>query len=151
MPEDIEIENTPLPTVRVMENGKPVDTSSIDNYDGFMQYLLQASMTARINKMAKIAEDEHSEGWVQNFGPLLVDDTEPSREVLIDYPAQSLFLINTGPAIVYVGINHRYHTSTPVNPGQPYSLEFKGHKLERFFVQCPLGQTATLSPCVAKG
>ncbi len=125
----------------VRYNGKEVDTSQIDNYDGFMQYLVSAAQLSRLNKITKLMEDEISEGWTQNFD---IPVTEIERELRPFTPAQSMFLVNDGPSNIIIAININYATPNVKLPGESLSVDFKGHKLERVWVKCLPGQTSAI-------
>ncbi len=157
MPKDIEqikALDMPYPPITTPD-GKP---TSIDDYDSFMQFLMLAAQTSQLTKIRKTLDrvgeyidDQTSEGWTQNFDNIPVTDAEPSQEIRIDFPAQSISITNDGPAaLIWVEINKRFHTSRTLNPRETLNLDFGTHKLERFFVQCPPGLVATFR-ATAKG
>jgi hypothetical protein len=114
-----------------------------------LNWLMSAAAVGQLARIRKGVEDQVCEGWVQNFN-LIVNDAEPSQEIEVDRPAQSLFIVNDGLGQILVEINERFTTQTTLNRTETLRLDFKGHKLRRFFVQCPLGQAAT-GRAIAKG
>ncbi len=131
--------NTERPLVRY--NGKEVDTSQIDNYDAFMQYLVSAAQLSRLNKISKLLQDEMSEGWTQNID---ITVTEIERELKPFTPAQSMFLVNDGPSNIIITINMTLATPNVKYPSESLSVDFKGHKLEKVYVKCLPGQTSAI-------
>ncbi len=125
----------------VKYNGKEVDTSQIDNYDSFMQYLVSAAQLSRLNKIAKLMEDEMSAGWTQNID---ITVTEIERELRPFTPAQSMFLVNDGPSNIIIAINTTLATPNIKFPSESLSIDFKGHKLEKIYVKCLPGQTSVI-------
>ena len=126
-----------VPAVTV--NGKPVDTSAIDNYDGFMAYLMQASAAANLAKIRKYYEDRTSQGETQNF-PLAV--TPAPQLVECAHASQSLFVVNDGPGQIFVAINDVSRTPTPLLVGESLSIDFETHIIQRFFVWSAAGTVA---------
>ncbi len=149
MPKDIEqikALDVPYPPITTPD-GKP---TSIDDYDSFMQFLMLAAQTSQLTKIRKTLDrvgeyidDQTSEGWIQNFDNIPVTDAEPSQEIRLDFPAQSISITNDGPALIWVEINKRFHTRRTLLIRETLNLDFQTHKLERFFVQCPPTLTAT--------
>ena len=125
----------------IIENGKELDTSQIDDYDPFMSYLIASAQLSRLNKIAKLMEDEMSVGWMQNLD---VPVTSIIRELRPSTPAQSMFLVNDGPSNVMVTVNLSYTTPRVLLPTESMSIDFKGHKLIRFFVECSAGLTSNI-------
>ena len=118
-----------------------------------LNWLMSAAAVGQLVKIRKSIEDEISDGWTQNFALVV---TDVSQEIKIDWPAQSIFIVNDGLPLPLVGgqmlveINARGTTQTPLNPTETLRLDFKGHKLKKFFVQCPPAQTTT-GRAMAKG
>ena len=148
--ENLQLDRADMPQVEIIENGKRVDTSAIDNYDDFMQFLMAASMVSRLTKIAKIAEDETSQGWIQPFN-IPVTSTEPSVEIHVNSPGQSVSLRNAGPGQVAVHINHRNMAPKLLNALQTLEIDFKGHKLENIYVRCPVAGATAVVDGLIKG
>lgn len=154
MPKELEeqIKAITVPKIEVVKpDGKP---TSIDDYDSFMQFLMLAAQASQLTKIRKALDhvkeyfdDRTSEGWVQNFDNIPVTGAEPSQEIRLDFPAQSISITNDAPVggpVVWVEINNRFHTRRTLNPLEVLNINFETHKLERFFVQCPPGLTANI-------
>lgn len=138
MPNEIEVPN--LPDVKVIQNGKPVDTSAIDDYDGFMAFLMQASIAANTAKIRKYYEDRASLGGTQNWD---LNVTPAIQELICIYPAQSLYLVNDGPGTIFVKENNPARDATCVLVNEEMTTDFETHKLERFYVWSAAGTIAT--------
>jgi len=130
-----EIEVPELP--KVTQNGKPVDTSSIDNYDEFTFSLMQLGHLARIRRHL---EDTESKGEVQNFAP----DITPTPQLLqCAHPSQSIWLVNDGPGDIFVTINSLGRVPTQLHAHDEMWHDFKVHRLLRFYVWSAPGTVAT--------
>ena len=131
------IGNVPQITI----NGKPVDTSAIDDYDGFMGFIMQASAAANIAKLKKYAEDQQSKGHVfslpLNIGPV------PEQQIQCPEPLQTLYIENTGAAQIFVAINSLSSPATPIPAGREALFSFKNHVLELFYVWTAPGTVST--------
>lgn len=138
MPEDIQVPT--LPDVRIIKDGKQVDTSAIDNYDSFMTFLMTASMAANIAKIRRYFDDRTSKGKIPNF-PLNITPTP--QEVRCPYPAQSLYLINDGPGQIFVAINALDGDPTPLLVNEALDADFETHELQRFYVWSAPSTVAT--------
>lgn len=134
-----EIHLPSIPEIKIIENGKEVDTSAIDDYDPFMTYLMQAAATANLVRIRRHFDDRTSKGEVENFD---LNINEMPQEVEPYYPAQSLYLINKGPGKIFVTINVLNRAATPLEMGRPFKVNFETHKLERFYVWSEPGTTA---------
>lgn len=137
LPNEIEVSNPP--DVKIIQNGKPVDTSAIDDYDGFMTYLMTASIAANTAKIRRYHEDKISKG-IQNF-PLTITPTP--QEVPCPYPAQSLYLVNDGPGQIFVAINDLAGDPTPLLVNEALDVDFETHELQQFYVWSAPGTVAT--------
>lgn len=129
-----------LPDVKVIKDGKPVDTSAIDDYDNFMSFIMLASIASQAVRVRRYFDDRTSEGETQNF-PLNI--TIDPQEVLCSQPSQSLYIINDGPGLIFVTINALGRTATPLLTGEDMALDFETHKLHRFYVWSAAGTVAT--------
>jgi hypothetical protein len=136
-----EIQVPTLPNVKIIRDGKQVDTSAIDDYDPFMTFLFTASMAANIAKLRRYQEDRISKGKTKNF-PLSITPL-PAQEVRCPYPAQSLYLINDGPGQIFVAINDLDGDPTPLLATEALRVEFETHELQRFYVWSAPGTVAT--------
>jgi hypothetical protein len=139
VPEEIQVPN--LPDLKITRDGKPVDTSAIDNYDSFMAFLMQASIAANTVKIRKYYEDRKSIGRTPSFSigvtPL------PSQEVTCPQPCQSLYVENNGPGQIFVCVNTTSDASTPILPRRAVYFPFETHVIERFYVWSAAGTVAT--------
>lgn len=138
MPDQVQVPN--LPDIEIIKDGKRVDTSAIDDYDGFMAFLMQASIAANTAKIRKLQEDRASKGEVVPFS---LDITEVSQEVTCPYPCQSLYVENNGPGEIFVTVNSRNRTPTPIPATRATYFPFENHVIERFFVWSAPGTVAT--------
>ena len=128
-----------MPRTKVVDaSGNP---ASIDNYDGFMQFLMLASLNGNIYKMRKLAEDQMSAGGI--IGDDLVI-TSQQIKYHFQRPCQSASVINDGPGLVYIWVNNIGSYPRGVKSGTPFYVDFGGHKLEHLYFQCPDGATATV-------
>lgn len=135
-----EVEVPALPEVKVTQNGRSVDTSAIDNYDEFMAYLMQAAAAAHLAKIRKYVEDLTPLGGVQNFE---LDVTSTTQCVSLVHPAQSLYVVNDGPADIFVCENSVASVPTRLHSHEQMLNDFKAHKLLRFFIWSAVGTIAT--------
>jgi len=138
LPNEIEVPHPP--DVKVIQNGKPVDTSAIDDYDGFMTYLMTASIAANTAKIRKYYDDRASLGHTQNWE---LDVTADIQELTCNYPAQSLYIVNDGPGPIFVKENTPTRDATRLLVNEEMSTDFEIHKLERFYVWSAAGTIAT--------
>jgi len=125
-------------------DGKP---ASIDDYDSFMSFLMQASQLAQLTKIRKYFDDRTSRGLNQAWGmdpnnPLII--TDQLTVINVDYPAQSFSLHNDGPDTVYVWVNGRLRPPAIVNSGETMNEDFETHKLNNIPLQCDPTQTAAV-------
>jgi len=134
-----EIQLPTFPDVKIIRDGKQVDTSAIDDYDPFMTFLMTASIAANTAKLRRFQEDRISKGKTLNF-PLNVTPT--SQNIRCPYPAQSLYLVNDGPGQIFVAINALDGDPTPLLVNEALSLDFETHELERFYVWSAPGTVA---------
>ena len=136
------LETMQLPEKIVIEkDGKVVDTSAIDDYDSFMQFLMMASMASNMAKVREYFEDRTSNGYTQFWNPII---TQVRQRWDLDYAAQSMSLLNDGPNNVWIWINNLERRRITVNNGENFNLDFERHKLRVFWAQCAPAQTATL-------
>jgi len=138
VPESIELPN--LPDVEIIRDGKRVDTSAIDNYDSFMALVVQLSQAANTAKIRKLQEDRASKGEVVPFS---LDITEVSQEITCPYPCQSLYVENNGPGQIFVTVNSRNRTPTPIPATRATYFPFENHVINSFFVWSAPGTVAT--------
>jgi len=134
-----EIQLPTFPDVKIIRDGKQVDTSAIDDYDPFMTFLMTASIAANTAKLRRFQEDRISKGKTQNY-PLNI--TATAQEIRCPYPAQSLYLVNDGPGQIFVAINALDGDPTPLLVNEALSLDFETHELERFYVWSAPGTVA---------
>jgi len=138
LPNEIEVSN--LPDVKIIQNGKPVDTSAIDDYDGFMTFLMTASIAANTVKIRRLQEDRTSLGHTQNWE---LNVTSEMQELTCIHPAQSLYIVNDGPGTIFVKENTPARDATRVLINEEMTTNFEAHKLERFYVWSAAGTIAT--------
>ena len=135
-----EIQVPTLPDLKIIRDGKQVDTSAIDNYDNFMSFLMLASIAANTAKNRRYNEDRTSIGRTTNF-PLNITPTR--QEIVCPYPAQSLYIINDGPGQIFVIENALGGDPTPLFVHDEMWNNFETHKLYRFYVWSAPGTIAT--------
>lgn len=126
-----------MPKVSVATpDGKP---TSIDDYDSFMSFLMQASQLAQLTKIRKYFDDRTSHGLIQRYDFVATDQI---IELRLDYPAQSASIKKDGVNDVLVWVNttlrppHRM-----VRNGETFDIAVETHKLNCFYFQCNPGQT----------
>lgn len=101
----------------------------------------QPGLEAEVVRLRQVLQDNQSEGWT-DFYPLSVTDAVPSQETVLDRAAQSISLINDGPGEVLLSLNERQATPAVIKAGEPFSANFAGHKLLRFYIKCPPTQSS---------
>jgi len=116
-------------------------STSIDDYDSFMQFLMTASMNAQLVKIRKYFDDRRPNGLIQRFNPLVTD--QPT-EIKVDYAAQSFSLHNDGPDPVNVWVNSRLRPEATVNNGETINVHYETHVIKHFYLQCAPTQTAAV-------
>lgn len=136
MPNEIEVPELPKVTV----NGKPVDTSAIDNYDPFMAYLMAAAQTAHLARIRRHFEDTESIGEEQNFALTITPDPQL---VQCAHVSQSIWLINDGPGDIFVTVNALGRVPTQLHTRDEMWADFKVHRLRLFYVWSAPGTVAT--------
>jgi hypothetical protein len=133
-----------LPTQVTVPHVKVVDQkgapASIDDYDSFMQFLMQASTNAQLSQIRKYFEDRTSKGKTQDLD---LDVTDQLQRVDLLYKSQSIALINDGPNVCGVWLQHR-DTFHPLGVTEHYEVNYETHKLDVLWVQCNPGETARL-------
>ena len=134
-----EIETPTLPELKVIRDGKPVDTSAIDDYDAFMSFLMLSSIAVNTIKMRKYFEDRVSEGQTQSFNLTV---TPVCEEYSCIQPSQSIYIVNDGPGQIFVGINSN-KTATPLFMHDEMTIDFQTHKLLYFYVWSAPGTVAS--------
>lgn len=140
MPEELQVPT--LPDVKIVDqNGKPLDTSAIDNYDEFMSFLMQASAAANLAKIRKFYDDRRSIGRAPSLP--INNITPTSQEIRCPYPCQSLYLLNNGPGQIFVNVNSPGETPTPIIAGRAAYFPFETHVIECFYVWSAPGTVAT--------
>ena len=135
--ESLSHETPQLPEVVI--DGHKVAAGSAETLADIYQLINMAN----IAKIRKVAEDEVSAGWVENWDPVISSSNSPF-EIKPTKAGQSLSLVNDGPAIVEVELNHRDFNFREVVAGQSYCVDFKGHKLYKIY----LSNTDTLPATV---
>jgi len=125
-------------------DGKP---TSIDDYDSFMSFLMQASQLAQIVKIRKYFDDRTSNGLIQTWGmdpdnPLTI--TSELKEIKVDYPAQSVYLSNDGDDSVYVWVNDLGRPKATVKSGETFKSDFETHKIYYIYLQCAADESAAV-------
>jgi len=134
-----EVNPKDIPQVTVSTpDGKP---ASIDDYDSFMSFLMQASQLAQLTKIRKYFDDRTSIGGIQRFNPLVTDQL---AVINVDYPAQSFSLHNDGPDTVTVWVNTRLRPEATVDNGETINVGFETHVIKHFYLQCDPTQTAAV-------
>jgi hypothetical protein len=135
-----EIEISTAPRVKVIQNGREVDTSAIDNYDQFMGFLMQASMAANMAQIKKYYDDRSSVGGVQNWELQL---RPTPLEVTCHRPCQSIYVVNDGPGDIYVVENSLERTPARLHIHDEMFNNFELHKLLCFYIWSATGTEAT--------
>ena len=138
MAEEIQVSSPP--DVTIIKDGKQVDTSAIDDYDGFMAFLMQASIAANTARIRRYFDDRTSIGREQNFE---LNITPVVQEIRCIYPSQSFYIINDGPGQIFVEINAPGYSPTRLLPGEDKRINFETHKLKQFNVWSTPGTIAT--------
>jgi len=122
----------------VDKNGKAV---AIDDYDSFMQFLVQASQLAQIVKIRKYFDDRTSNGLIQTWGmdpdnPLTI--TDELKELKLDFPAQSVSLFNDDDDSdsVYAWVNDLSRPKATVKGGEALNLNYETHIINYIYLQC---------------
>ena len=138
MPDEIQVPT--LPDLKIIKDGKPVDTSAIDDYDSFMSFLMQASIAANTAKIRKYFDDKTSVGEVEGFD---LEITPSLQEVRCTYPSQSIYVVNDGPGGIFVALNSLGRTPTHLFIRDEMTDDFETHKLYRFYVWSAPGTVAT--------
>jgi hypothetical protein len=139
VPEEIQVPN--LPDIQIIQNGKPVDTSAIDDYDSFMAFLMQASIAANTAKIKKYYEDRRSVGRAPSYP--IGNITPTQQEIPCAHPSQSLYIYNNGPGQIFVCVNSPSDFPTPIIAGRGAYFPFETHVIERFYVWSDPGTVAT--------
>jgi len=134
------VELSAPPDIEIIKDGKRVDTSAIDDYDGFMSFLMQASIAANTAKIRKHYDDRTSKGGATPFNLSL---TPATQEIRCPYPSQSLYLDNNGPGQIFVSINAREEPAIPVAAFRKVYVPYETHVIECFFVRSAAGTVAT--------
>jgi len=133
------IDSEAMPKVSISTaDGK---STSIDDYDSFMQFLMIASMNAQLVKIRKYFDDRRPNGLIQRFNPLVTDQL---TVITVDYPAQSFSLHNDGPDTVTAWVNTRLRPEFTVNNGETINVNYETHVIKHFYLQCAPTQTAAV-------
>lgn len=144
MPDEIQVPN--LPDVKIIKDGKEVDTSAIDDYDPFMSFLMQASIAANTVKIRKQLESERILGSpVQTV--LNCDDTPRVLDVKNDYlrPLAVASFSNDGPDTAYISINSLNNWQDLRN-GETYTIDLikADKRIETIWYRCNQGEVASI-------
>ena len=129
-----------IPNVKIIKDGKEVDTSAIDDYDNLMNFIMLASIASQTVKIRKHLDDRRSIGETENFD--LAITPEP-QEVEPYYPSQSLYLENHGPGEIFVTMNALNRKPTPIEANREAYFPFETHVIRRFYVWSEPGTVAT--------
>ena len=129
-----------LPDVEIIKDGKRVDTSAIDDYDGFVASLYQASIAANTAKIRKYYDDRKSVGRILNL-PLSI--TPNFEDIRCPYPCQTLYVENNGPGQIFIAVNSMEGRATPIPRDRDAYFPFETHVIERFYVWSAAGTVAT--------
>ena len=135
--ESLSQETPQLPEVLI--DGHKVAAGSAETLSDIYQLINMAN----IAKIRKAAEDEVSDGWVENWDPVISSSNSPF-EIKPTKAGQSLSLINDGPDTVQVELNIRDFSSREVTAGQSYNVNFKGHRLHKLYLSDEGSSTATV-------
>lgn len=135
-----EVEIPALPDLKIIQDGKQVDTSAIENFDEFMSFVTLLGIASNTRKVRKYYEDRVSKGEIV---PWFLDITEESQEVVCPYPCQSLYVENNGPAEILFTLHSRGRKPTPIPAKREAYFPFENHVIERFYVWCAPGTVAT--------
>ena len=128
------IEQPEIGQPEIIENGKNVMRPEI------MNFLMTATLASQAVRIRKYFDDRTSEGYTQNFA---LNVTPVPQEVIPDHIAQTLFIINDGAGQIFVTINGRGRTPTPLLITETMFFDFETHKLENFYVWSAAGTVAT--------
>ena len=137
MADEVDLSCLPLP--KVIKDGKQVDTSSIDDYDGFMGFLMQASIAANTAKIRRYYDDRRSKGLAFNYDLAV---TEEFLEITCPQPCQTLYVENTGVPDIYLTLNSP-GIPTIITTTRSAYFEFETHVIERFYVWTLPGTAST--------
>lgn len=145
IPEDIgqQLKQMSVPRVSIVDSNKKPAT--IDDYDGFMGFLMLASMNANLTKIRRLQEDQESSGEVIGYDVAVTDQVSETK---LSWPAQSISLLNTSANPVKAWVNHQGHPPRTMRQNTPLHINFGGHKLKSFYLQCGAGLTATVEVAV---
>lgn len=135
-------ENLPtVPTIKVIENGKPSNT--ID--PAVMQFVMQASIAAQAVRIRKYFDNKKSQGWKEDFALAV---TPQPQEVLCSRPAQTFYCINDSPlppappVAIFISLNSPHGTWSSLNPGEDMFIDYETHELDYFYIFCTAGAVA---------
>ena len=129
-----------IPNVKIIKDGKEVDTSAIDDYDSFMNFLMLASIASQAVKIRRHFDDRTSKGETEPFD---LNITPEPQEVEPYYPCQSLYIENKGPGQIFITINSQNRRPTPIEANREVYFPFETHVIERFYVWSAPGTVAT--------
>lgn len=127
-----------IPNVDIVEQAKKIGSEDADDL-AVMQYIAQAAAAAQLVRIRKYFDDRTSEGFVQSWNLTV---TPVVQEIVLDYPAQSFYIINDWGSPIFVEINRRHKTASQLNITEDMPLNFETHKLKRFYVYCSPGGAA---------
>lgn len=122
--------------IEVIENGVSQNVMRPD----VMNFLMLASIASQAVRMRKYFDDRTSEGYIQNWALVI---TPVVQEVVVTPLAQTLFIVNDGPAPIFIEINKRFKTPIQLLITESTFIDFETHKLKRFYVYCAAGLAAT--------
>jgi hypothetical protein len=137
-----------IPQVKVVDDwGHP---ANIDNYDGFMQFVMLAAIAGNINKIRKHIEAKDGKGWTRSYVLQVTDrqnppggfDIGPERAVEID-------IHNDGPGMVWAGLGDN-DNPTPLMMTESIRNQYPKPTLRIFYLRCDQGRTAQVR-VTAKG
>ena len=111
--------------VEISEDGQNVMRPDV------MQFLMTAAIASHAGKMRKYFDDRESKGWIQNF---VVAANPVATRFRPTTPGQTFYIINDGAAAIFVELNKRFASATPLLATEDMFVDFETHKLEEFWV-----------------
>ena len=101
-----------------------------------MQFLMTAAVASHTGKLRKYFEDRESKGWIQNY---IIAVTPVATQVRPTTPAQTFYILNDGAAQIFVELNKRFASATPLLITEDMFVDFETHKLKEFWVYTAAG------------
>lgn len=129
-----------IPQVKIQDNwGNP---ANIDNYDGFMQFVMLAAIAGNINKIRKFIESRNEKGWTRSYVFQVTDRQVPPGG--FDFGVERALEIdvrNDGPAIVWVGLGDN-DNPTPLRANESIKNQYSKPTVRILYLRCDNGQTS---------